>query len=401
MRLRVVLALAIVGCGAAKPAPIKPVAPATPAPRMLDAAQAKAALERGEAANDDDRSADAISDLEHALATFEAGSDVALHLRALAALGEAHRDLGHWEVSEQFERRRLALAQRDGDDSDVAAALAGVARTLTESGRPGAAVPLYKRALAIDNDAGLDENDRNTRNRMNNLALAYGDLGDYELAIELLERVLAVEDVEEPGTLGTATTLHNLALELRDNGDYARAKEMFGRALQIKITELGSRNPQLAPTLNGLAGTLQMLEDYDKAARLYRDVIAITTGMETPGRAIAMSELATIETVQKHYPEAQRHFDDALALLRKIYPDPDGHAEIIRVLIKRTAADLGQRDIRAAERDTGAVLVMVGRVEQSDPAHFVDWLADNWADAGHTQRAAELRSRAKVLRGKP
>jgi len=123
--------------------------------------------------------------------------------------------------------------------------------------------------------------------------------------------------------------------------------------------------------------------------------------METSARAIALSELATIETVQKHYPEAQRHFDDALALLRRIYPDPDGHAEIVRVLIKRTVADLGQRDIRAAERDTGAVLVMVGRVEQSDPAHFVDWLADNWDDAGHAQRAAELRSRAKVLRSKP
>lgn len=214
--------------------------------------------------------------------------------------------------------------------------------------------------------------------------------------------MLAVDEAEEPNTLHTATTLHNLALQLRDHGDYDRAKQLFGRALQIKITELGSRNPQLAPTLNGLAGTLQQLGEYDKAARLYQDVIAITAAIDhSSGRAIALSELATIETVQKHYPEAQRHFDDALALLRRIYPDPDGHAEIVRVLIKRTGADLGQRDIRAAERDTGAALVMIGRIEYGEPAELVDWLADKWADAGHPQRAAELRSRAKVLRGKP
>ena len=368
---------------------------------MLDTAQATAALERGEVANDDDRPGDALADLDRALATFEAGHDVALHLRALSALGESHRLLGHWDLAEQLLRRRLALAERDGDDDDRARALGELGHALYDAGRPGAAVPLYNRALAIDDQLDRDEHDRGTRNRIHNLALAYGDLGDYPHAIELLERVLAVDEAEQPNTLHTATTLHNLALQLRDNGDYDRAKELFGRALQIKITELGSRNPQLAPTLNGLAGTLQMLREYDKGARLYRDVIDITKGMETSARAIALSELATIETVQKHYPEAQRHFDDALALLRRIYPDPDGHAEIVRVLIKRTVADLGQRDIRAAERDTGAVLVMVGRVEQSDPAHFVDWLADNWDDAGHAQRAAELRSRAKVLRSKP
>lgn len=175
MRLLVVLAL--MGCGAARPAPITPVAPATPAPRTLDAAQAKAALERGEAANDDNRPGDAVADLAHALATFEAGSDAALHLRALAALGEAHRMLGHWELAEQLQRRRLALAQRDGDDDDQAGAYADLARAISESGRPRAAVPLYESALAIDDELGRDDRDRNKRNRLHNLALAYGDLG--------------------------------------------------------------------------------------------------------------------------------------------------------------------------------------------------------------------------------
>jgi tetratricopeptide (TPR) repeat protein len=392
---RLIVIAALAACGS------KPVAPAPrePSPRaqskVVDLEAANAAYERADKALDDWRFADAVADLELAAPVFEArlpASDPR-RTKVLSWLTRGYRGLGQWEPAKTVGKRLIAFTRELADRNAEADALNDLALVVAESGDVRAAIRLYERALEIDDELRHDDGHPGKSTRLHNLALAYGNVSEYERAIELLERVLARDLEREPATVATANTMHNLALQLRDDGQYERAKKLFGEALRILLTELGSRHPRLLPTLNGLAGTHKLLNDYDKAVHFYKEVLAVSEQSGPSSRAIALSELADIETERKHLREALRYFDESLALLTKMYA-PRGHAEIVRVLVKRTGAHLASRDLVQAERDTASAIEMATKLANASPVDTITWLADKWAAAGHPKRAKELRARA-------
>jgi tetratricopeptide (TPR) repeat protein len=380
--------------------------PADDADRDADAAaitDAEGALERGLEHNRGWRFEDAAHELDGALELFEGATprDELKIMDTMSALGRAYRGLGRWRDAETVLRRRLALAEDYQDDSERPSALSDLAQVISEAGDPRRAIPMFEEAVAIDEKLGRGDDHEGKMARIHNLGLALGDVGDERGAIRLLERVLVADKKNDPVSVSTANTMHNLALNYRDAGELDTAEDLFESAIRIITAKEGGDHPRLVPSLSGLAGTLKLAGKYDEAELLYRQVLAITAKGRLDGRAIALADLGDLEVQVGRFEEARTHLDEAVELLHRLYPDPKGNAEIVRTLIKRTAAHLGLEDTRAAERDTAAAIEMATEVYagyDEEIARKIDWLADIWDHAGNAKRAKSLRAQSAKLR---
>ena len=178
------------------------------------------------------------------------------------------------------------LAQAEtSSDSSKEDALFEEAKKLWEQGDYTAALPLFKRALAI-NEKTLGAQHPDTVTSLHNLAVVYYSQGDYAVALPLYKRALAIREK----TLGaqhpdTALSLNALAELYRVQGDYAAAEPLHKRALAIREKTLGAQHPDTANSLNNLAGLHESQGDYAAAEPLYKRALAIrekTLGAATP-----------------------------------------------------------------------------------------------------------------------
>lgn len=386
----------------AAPAVVAAPAGARPAPVVVAAPDPDEALARGREHNRGWRFDDAITELEVAVRLFEAAPepDPLKIMDAMSALGRAYRGAGRWRDAEAVLERRLAIAERSEDAAERAAALGDLAQAISEAGDLKRAIAMFERAIAIDEGLGRTDDDDEKMSRVHNLALALGDIGDERGAIQLLERVLAADRKKDPVSVSTANTMHNLALNYRDEGELARAEDLFESAIRIISAKQGADHPRLVPSLNGLAGTLKLAGKLAEAELIYKQVLAITGSGRLDGRAIALADLGDLEVQQGRHAEALEHLDEALLLLQRVYPDPRGNPEIVRTLIKRTAAYLGLRRVTDAERDTTAAIRMASAIyagRHDEIAEKIRWLADIWSGAGHAKRARILRHQSTRL----
>jgi len=89
---------------------------------------------------------------------------------------------------------------------------------------------------------------------LNNLALLYKTQGDYAKAEPLYKRSLAIaEEALGPDHPSVATSLNNLAVLYDTQGDYAKAEPLYKRSLAITEEALGPDHPDVATSLNNLA----------------------------------------------------------------------------------------------------------------------------------------------------
>ena len=82
-----------------------------------------------------------------------------------------------------------------------------------------------------------------------------------------------------------AQRLNQQAVELYQAGQYQKALPLVQRALEINEKALGPEHPDLAVSLNNLAGLYQAMGAYDKALPLYQRALTIrekALGPEAP-----------------------------------------------------------------------------------------------------------------------
>lgn len=132
----------------------------------------------------------------------------------------------------------------------------------------------------------LGEDDIETIAAMGNLALKLSDLGRYEEALPLQEKVLAfyeeVADDDETNDLMDeledlagyydealiTSAMNNLANTLGDLGRYEEALELQEKVLEIRKEAIGEEEEDTVSAMINLAGTLNDLGRYDEALEL-------------------------------------------------------------------------------------------------------------------------------------
>ncbi len=267
------------------------VAPPTPIPSPQGGGEEFAALATrlvadaypaGDIGPDDVRSWPACRRLEsHVIAVLEVASDTgeaasstarllnqyALHLSARADHGAA----------EPLMRRALAIDETSlgPDHPDVATDLNNLAQLLQATNRLAEAEPLMRRALAID-ETSFGPDHPNVAIRLNNLAALLQATNRLAEAEPLMRRALAIDETSfGPDHPNVATDLNNLAALLQATNRLAEAEPLMRRALAIDETSFGPDHPNVATDLNNLALLLQATNRLAEAEPLMRRALAI------------------------------------------------------------------------------------------------------------------------------
>jgi tetratricopeptide (TPR) repeat protein len=102
--------------------------------------------------------------------------------------------------------------------------------------------------------------------RLTQQAVTFYQEGRYEEAEPLFQEALAIrEKALGPDDPDVATSLNNLAGLYREQGRYGEAESLYRRALVMREKLLGSNNPALAQSLNNLAALFSNQGRYSDA----------------------------------------------------------------------------------------------------------------------------------------
>ncbi len=143
---------------------------------------------------------------------------------------------------------------------------------------------------------------------LNNLALLYESMGEYEKALLYYQRAFkTVEKALKPEHPCVATTLNNLAGLYENIGEYEKALTLYQRVLKIREEVLGLQHPDVAETLNGFAGLCSSMGEYNKALPLYQRALEIreeVLGLQHLDVANSLNNLAVLYENMGDYEKA-------------------------------------------------------------------------------------------------
>ena len=110
-----------------------------------------------------------------------------------------------------------------------------------------------------------------------------GQHGQYDRAIELLERALRIR----MATLGemhadTAATISSMGTSYGDKGQYDRAIELYERALRIKMATLGEMHASTAETISNMGASYNEKGQYDRAIEFHERALRICHAVSDP-----------------------------------------------------------------------------------------------------------------------
>ena len=168
-------------------------------------------------------------------------------------------------------------------------------------------------------------NQSNCAMSLNNLAMYYSALGDYNEAIRLGTEAMEVSK----RVLGSdhpnyAMSLNNLAGYYAYLGNYNEAIRLGTEAMEIRKRVLGDENPNYAMSLNNLAGYYAYLGNYNEAIRLTADAMEIykkVLGTENPNYALSLNNLSLYYSYLGNYNEAIRVGTEAMEIRKRVLGD--------------------------------------------------------------------------------
>ncbi len=172
-----------------------------------------------------------------------------------------------------------------------------------------------------------------------------GALAAYVKSRALFERALAIrEEALGPEHPEVATSLNNLAGLLQDEGDLVGARPLYERALAIREKTLGPEHPDTATSLGNLASLLQDLGDLAGARPLHERTAAIlekALGPEHPWTATSLTNLGRLLQDQGDLPGARTLIERALTIRRKVLGEEHPETNITRANLASVWLDQG------------------------------------------------------------
>ena len=128
-----------------------------------------------------------------------------------------------------------------------------LARLYYEVGEYTKALPLYEKALKIDQNV-LGEEHPDTATSYNNLAGLYESMGEYTKALPLYEKALKTrQNVLGEEHPDTATSYNNIAVFFYGQNEFQKAYTFMKKAIDIRKKVLPVNHPNLKGSIDGLA----------------------------------------------------------------------------------------------------------------------------------------------------
>ena len=150
------------------------------------------------------------------------------------------------------------------------------------------------------------------------MAELYKEQGKYERAEPLYQRSLSIwEKVFGKDHPDVATSLNNLAGLYKQQGKYTEAQLLYQRVLSILEKVLGKEHPNIAFALNNLAGLYKAKGEYIQAELLYQRALSILEkafGKDHLNVAYILNNLAGLYQLQGKYIQAQLLYQRSLTI---------------------------------------------------------------------------------------
>jgi tetratricopeptide (TPR) repeat protein len=147
-----------------------------------------------------------------------------------------------------------------------------------------------------------------------------------------------------------ATSLNNLAGLYESQGRYDAAEPLYQQALDLRRELLGERHPQVATSLNNLAGLYYAQGRYDAAEPFYHQALDLRRellGERHPQVASSLNNLAALYYAQRRYAAAEPLYHQALDLSRELLGEC--HPQVATSLNNLAALYNAQGPYEAAE----------------------------------------------------
>ncbi len=156
--------------------------------------------------------------------------------------------------------------------------------------------------------------------QLNQRAAALLNAGQYQYAIYIAEQAVSLAS-----QLGTkhpdyARSLNDLAVMYRSIGDYQKAAPLFREAMEIRRHVFGEQHPAYAHSLNNLAKLCAAMGDYRQAEPLCLEAVKIrreALGEQHPDYATSLNDLATLYWSTGDYRQAEPLYRQALKICRE------------------------------------------------------------------------------------
>ncbi|GAB4484427.1 MAG: CHAT domain-containing protein [Raineya sp.] len=156
---------------------------------------------------------------------------------------------------------------------------------------------------------------------VNNLALVYDDMNNFNLAEPLYKEALAIyKSTVGEKDVAYVTTLENLGYLYQQQGKFKEAEELYSQALAINKEILGTKHPDYATSLENLAKLAEKSGQKEKAENLYIEhlnLIKDNLGEKSPVYATAMENLAKYYQNNGNFRLAEDYFRDVLKVRKR------------------------------------------------------------------------------------
>ncbi|CAG8592889.1 14986_t:CDS:2, partial [Acaulospora colombiana] len=249
----------------------------------------------------------------------------------------------------------------------------------------------------------LGQDNPRTLSSMNDLALSYSNLGEYQKAREMDEDILARrKSVLGPEHSDTLTSMNNLALDYINLLQYEDAQKLNEETLALRKRLSGPENPDTLLSLSNLAWTYSNLGFYEKAIEMNEETISLrkkVLGPEHPDTLFSLSNLA-LNYLEFGQDEKARDIEEKTLLIRKRVLGAEHTDTLVSMSNLAWAySNLGQHvKSREINEATLALRKKTLGPEHPDTLQTMNNLAVNYVDLEMYAKACEVNKEVVELR---
>ncbi|GBG25815.1 Kinesin light chain 3 [Hondaea fermentalgiana] len=187
-------------------------------------------------------------------------------------------------------------------------------------------------------------------------------LANYEEALSIRKEALGDRHPD------VATTLNNIAGVYDDQGRYEEALAYYEEALLIRKKSLGDRHPDVATTLSGIASVYYSRSRDEEALANYEEALSIreeALGDRHPDVATTLNNIADVYYSQSRYEEALANYEEALSIRKESLGDR--HPDVATTLNNIAGESLGDRhpSVAITLNNIATVYKAQGRYEEA------------------------------------
>ncbi|MEL6263928.1 MAG: tetratricopeptide repeat protein, partial [Cyanobacteria bacterium J06626_6] len=187
-----------------------------------------------------------------------------------------------------------------------------------------------------------------------------------------------------------------------EQGAYTQAECWYKKSIAITKSRCGESHPDVATSLNNLAGLYKIQGQYSDSETLYQDALALRRkllGDEHPDIATSLNDLALLYTTQGRYDEAEPLHRNALSIRRKLLGQK--HPEVATSLNNLGLLYYSQGRYTNAEpfyRDALKLRKKLFGKNHPNVANSLNNLAGLYESQGNYKKAEQLYRKALEMR---